>query len=208
MTELQDIQVAHLKPYAAEAEGEVVEAQGILKGIDDIDIGNQDDLNFASEILTDIKGKKKTLENERGKATRPLLDALNVIRGWFKPAVEVLAQCENKLKAKISGYHREQREKQQAALQAAGDASMQGDVQGAQQAMGRAQAAEVHKAPGVQMREVIKFEVFDVTQVPREFLMINERAIQQHIMQHGASVEISGVKIWRDFSVAAKSTQG
>jgi hypothetical protein len=205
MTQLKNIQVEHLQPYASEAQAHVVEAKGILEAIDNMPIDSQEDLDFAGEILVDVKGKKKALENERGKATRPLLDALNVIRGWFKPAVQYLDRCEGKLKTKIAEYHREQRRRQQAALEAAGDASMRGDAEVARTQMQRAQEAQVHKVSGVQMRSVIKWEVTDFAKVPRKFLMLNEKAVQQHIMQHGADAKIDGVKIWRDVSVAAKA---
>lgn len=205
--QLKDIPIAHLVPVQGELRTEEQEASGVLKEIDAMLIEDQEDLDFAGSILTEVKGKKKRLENERGKATRPLLDALNVIRGWFRPAVQYLDQCEKKLKSKIAAYHRQQRQRQQAALQAAGEASMRGDAEVARTQMQEAQQAQVHKVAGVSTREVLKWDVEDLSKVPREFLMINAAAVDAYFAERGFDGKISGIRTWRDVSVAGRAAK-
>ena len=83
--QLQDIPVSHLSVVRDDAVAQKEEAEGILHQIGQLPMENQEDFDFAGEMLIEVKGRTKALEDERGKATRGLLDTLNVIRGWFKP---------------------------------------------------------------------------------------------------------------------------
>ncbi len=203
--ELQDIPVGHLTVVRDDVAAQKEEAQGTLQLIGKLPIEHQEDLDFAGEMLTEIKGKVKALEDRRGKATRGLLDSLNVIRSWFKPPLTYYGQCEIALKRKISDYTQARRREQEEALRVAGQASMQGNAQVAQQALQAASDAQVHKVAGVTMRDVVKFEVFDSTQVPRQFLCVNNAAIQQYIQANGADVQIPGVRIYKDTQIAARA---
>lgn len=203
--QLKDISVAHLHPVQTQLVGEKEEAQGVLELIDQMPLENQGDYDFAAEILTEVKGKKKGLETERGKATRPMLDALNVVRGWFKPAIEYYGRCETKIKRRMTDYMKEQRRKQEEALQVAGQASMAGNKTEARQALAQASAAEVHKAKGVSTRDVLKYEVVDASQVPREFLTVDHGAVQLYISVHGETTQIPGIRVFRDIQMSARS---
>lgn len=204
MTELKDVSVAHLSKKQTELQTEAEDAEEVLKSIDDMAIANQEDLDFVGEILTEVKGKKKALENERKKVTGPLNQALEVIRGWFRPPIRFYDRCEEKLKRKIANYHNEQRKKQQAALKAAGEASMKGDRAKAAKAMRVATAAKVSKVSGVSMRPVLKWKVEDFEKVPRAFLCVDHAAVNEYFKEN-PNGKISGITVEQDLSVSARA---
>jgi len=204
---LEDIPVAHLVPVQGQLEGEEQEAQGVLKEIDGMTIENQEDLDFAGEILTEVKGKKKHLENERTKATKPIRTGLDVIYGWFRTPIRFYETCEKRLKRKIADYHREQRLRQQAALAEAGKASMRGDAETAREALQVAQAAQVHKVAGVSTKDVLKWKVVDLSLVPREFLTIDPELVDAYIVKHGENSKIPGIELERDVKVTGRAAK-
>ncbi len=203
--ELQDISMGHLAVVRDDVASQKEEDQGLPQLIDKLPMEHQEDFDFAGEMLTEIKGKVKGLEDRRGKATRGLLDSLGVIRSWFKPALTFYGLCEIGIKRKMSDYTQARRREQEEALRVAGQASMAGNAQVAQQALQAASDAQVHKVAGVTLQDVVKFEVFDSTQVPRQFLCVNNAAIQQYIQANGADVQIPGVRIYKDTRISARA---
>lgn len=206
--ELKDIPVSHLAVVREDMQTQKSVAEGTLEQIQTLPVENQEDYDFAAELLVDVRKNRTLLENERGKATRGLLDTLNVIRGWFKPAVDYWDACEVALKAKMSTYVQSRRQQQQAALQAAGEASMRGEAEAAHRGLQAAREAAVHKAPGARIQTVLMFEVEDFTLVPREFLCVNNAAIEAYVREHGKASKIPGVKIWEDTKIVAQAVRG
>jgi hypothetical protein len=205
--ELKDIPVSHLKVVRDEAEAKKDEAKGLLGDIQAMPMEWQDDFDFGATVLTDIREQRKALENERGKATRGLLDTLNVIRGWFKPTLDHLSACETALKAKMGAYTQEQQRRQQEALRAAGEASMQGDAAVAQRALQTAHDAQVHKAPGARIQSVLRYQVEDLNKVPREFLCLDPAAVERHLQHYGAAAQIPGIKVWEDTKIVGQAVR-
>lgn len=183
------------------------EAKGLLKQIEVFEINGDEDMQFAAEMLAEVKGAKKRLENERGRATKPLREGLEVIRGWFRPAIKYLGQCEKQLKAKIKKAKDRLIEKQQEALDRAGEASLAGDKEGAREALAESKEAKVTNVKGLQFREVWRYEVEDITQVPDEFLLliVNDEAVTAYIKEHKEKAEIPGIKVIKDTNVASRS---
>lgn len=205
---LQDIQVAHLLPLRTVATEEQGPGEEILKSIDEMVLENQEDLEFAAEILTEIKGKKKILEEQRGEATGPLYKVIRVIERWFRPAVGYYEKAEIRLKNRIADYHNRKRAELEAALEVAGEASMAGDGVTSSEALQIAREAQVHKVPGVWTSDIIKYEVVDIALVPREFLKVDPEAVEAYLAEHGVDAKIPGIKIWKDVSVSARAAKG
>jgi hypothetical protein len=64
---------------------------------------------------------------------------------------------------------------------------------------------EPPKVSGVQTREVWKFEVEDATQVPREYLSVDEAKIRKVVGALKGDTQIAGVRVWAEKAIAAGS---
>ena len=62
---------------------------------------------------------------------------------------------------------------------------------------------EAPKVQGVSMREVWKFEVTDATQVPREYLVVDETKIRKVVAALRSDAKIPGVRVYAERQVAA-----
>ncbi len=173
------------------------ETRGVVEIVDEgLQIQGQADLEFAAELLREVKAKKRNLEDERKRATKPLNEALRVIRGWFKAPIEAYAGVEQKVKERIAAYHQAQADAQRQALEQAGRAALTGHAQQAIQGMQQAHAAQVDKVDGLSLREKWgDYQVVDISQIPRGFLAVNDRAVRQYIQEHKDRAQIPGIRV-------------
>jgi hypothetical protein len=149
-------------------------------------------LDQAGELLKQTKAKYKSLESERTKVTKPLLDAKRDIDDWFKPAKQALSALEGVLKSAIDGFITAQEQKRLEALQ-----------------LGNHQEALATEQPvlpsGISTRTVWRFNVVDPTKVPREYLAVDMAKVQAHVTEHQSATAIPGIEAYPDTSVAARS---
>lgn len=191
--------VIRLEDVQKEVQGDLAEAQSDSQDTAQV-VGTQlriecqADLEFAAQILREVKGKKKRLEDERKRATGPLNETLKVIRGWFKPPIDAYGNVEAVIKKKIADYHTHQAEIARQELLAAGQASLAGDVHAGAAGMQRAQQARVEPVQGMTTREAWTYEVTDVNAIPRSFLQPNHAMILKHIQDQKGHVAIPGIK--------------
>lgn len=193
-------QPASISTQAEEAAGITHDVEGGVLVIE-----NQKDLEFAAEVLAQIKGRIKALEGERKKVTAPLNEALKVVRAWFKDPIDEYRRAENVVKEMIGGYHYRQAELQRQALAAAQAASMQGQADPAAQSMQVAVAAEVQKVDGLQMRQKVVFDVVNFEEIPRQFLLVNKTAVMEYYREYGDQAQIPGIRFRRETTVASRS---
>ena len=60
------------------------------------------------------------------------------------------------------------------------------------------------KMEGVSIKTTWKWKVLDEMQVPREFLTINEKKLNQYVREHKEKAKIPGIHIYPDRTVAAR----
>ncbi len=189
------------------AEAEKSDADGFMDELKQMNVNSQEDLEFAAQILAETKGKIKQLEKMRGQATKPLTQSTEVIRSWFRPTITMLKEAERILKQKIAEAHQRAEVKQQAALEAAGQAAISGDEAGAAAAMQQATQAELTGVGGIQFRETWGYEVTDIGQVPPEYLLVivNEAVVNETIKTHKGETNIPGIRVFKKTGVASRS---
>lgn len=187
------------------AESERQEAEEILVGVTDIQIEDDADLVFAAEALADIKRKKRDLENMRSEATTPLRKSLDVIYGWFREPIRFYDRCEKALKEKIAEAKVRAEERQRQAIEAAAQAAMSGSPEAAAAALSLAQSSELGEVQGLSFRQAWDFEIVDISQVPPQFLMVNEAAVKAAIRGAKGRIEIPGIRVVEKTSVASRS---
>jgi hypothetical protein len=159
-----------------------------------------DQISFASELLIDVKGRLKHLEERLAEITKPLNAALKSARDLFRPAMDAYGDAEVILKQKIASAHEAIAAENRRAMFAAQEAMRAGDVRAA--ALATTTIAEKPQVEGVRTREAWTFRVVDARLVPREFLVVDEKKIRAHIAAHG-NAPIPGVSIEKTTQVVA-----
>lgn len=186
---------------------ELDEAQEIFDNLEDLIVEDKDDIEFASKMLREVKGKKKFLEGERGKVTYHLNEALEIIRSWFRDPIKLLTQCEKILKEKIDDAMEEMERKQQEALDKASKAAMSGKKSSARRALEDAKAAEIGPIEGIQVRAGWDYEIVDFNKIPRKWLCVDDPMLKAHIRSKKGDVQIPGIKVIKKNSIAANATK-
>lgn len=190
------------------------EAKDILASIEEMEIEDQDDLDFAGDILKDIKVKKKVLVAERTKITGPLQQALEATRKLFRSPIQYLDKCEAALKKKIADRHRRAAEEQRKALEEAGKASMKGDKQKATTALTKARQNEVTKTEGITLREIWDYEIVDFPKlfqavadgkVSMDVLTVDDDVMSAIVKEQKEKTNIPGIKVFTKTSVSART---
>lgn len=170
-------------------------------------IETRDDLALAADVLAEVKGKWKRLDEREKEITRPMNDALKKTRALFKPAKDYFGEVETHLKRAI-GAHKMLEEKRNAeAARAAADAHEAGDTQGVVNAM--ATIAHISNVGGLTTMRKWRFEITDASKLPREFLCPNETLIKEHAAHTTGDDDptpIPGVRFYPEVVVRSRAT--
>jgi len=65
-------------------------------------------------------------------------------------------------------------------------------------------AAAAPKIEGVSVRKIWKARVVDVAKVPREFMVVNDRALDSYAKATKGAVQVAGVEFYQDESMAVR----
>jgi BMFP domain-containing protein YqiC len=194
-------------PANAEAATATAEAAELLVQVQGFEIATREDLELAAEVLAEAKGKAKALEARLAEITRPLNAALASARELFRPALTHYGTIERDVKSRIAAFHAAESSRNAAALAAASAAHAAGDGEGVGEAL--AKVAHVAHVEGVSVRYSWAFEVEDLAQVPREFLVLDEAKVKAWIKstagKESAPHPIAGIRFERKASVASRS---
>ena len=158
----------------------------------------QEIANYINTTLVEVKTRARALDVQEKSATKPINDALAVVRGWFRPAKNAYSELEAILKSKLGEWDRllaTQKAEQMAAAAAAFRATEPERGLALMQAVPEGPSV----AAGTSIRKVWKFEVIDPASVPRELCEPVDKLIRQAIaLGHR---EIPGVRVYEDLSV-------
>lgn len=181
------------------------DAQDALDIIAETNIESDEDVHLFAEMLVEVKGHWKRLEESKKPATRPLNESLRVIRDWFRPVQDHYVEAERIIKRKLAEYHNTQRKKKQEALREAQEAVEEGTAEEVETALAKMQDAQEPEVNTVQYREIWKWEIEDIDEVPRAFLTIDNRAVQMHMKKYKEDAAIPGIRFFKETVVASKS---
>lgn len=189
---------------AAELAQEAEEARGALEAAREMQIETQDDLEFAATVLGETKKKAKELEARLKEITAPLRAAEKSVRDLFRPALDFYGTLEKELKARIGEVKLRQEEENRRAMEAAAAAHAAGDAAGTSQAL--ATVKNLASVKGVGARLAWDFEIEDESQLPRDYLMPNVRAISDAAKGVETPPAIPGVRWFQKPIVSARSS--
>jgi len=144
----------------------------------EITIKNTGDMEKANDHLSNAKAQLKAITEEKEKVTKPMNEALKAERARWKPAEEALDGVIKDIRRKMSVYQTEQDriEREAEAKIAARVGKGKGKLK-VETAVNRIQ--EIERAPSkltsskgkLTFRTVQKFEVMDLTMLPKEYIL-------------------------------------
>ena len=206
-------------------------AAEILGQIEGLVIKTQSDCLSASNILKSVKTAYKLLETRRKETVKPINDAKAKVQGLFKPDLEKYQEAEGILKKAIGVFQSEQEkirqieqeklrlkaakeeEKRKATLAAqAAKAEEKGNLEKAesltQQAEEYHQPVAIVQAPpkvnGISYKSTWKARIFDVSQLPRNYMVPNNELLQGFARSTKGKIPIPGVEFYEDKSIAVR----
>ena len=190
-----------------ETEKEAQQAQSLLEQCGMLQIRTKEDIDFVAKVLADIKGETKRLTARQKEVTDPLNQALKAARALFKPALELLGQCEIKLKGHLAAAHQAAEAQKRAALQEAHTQAVEGNTEAAGQAIEVADAAaQLPQAEGVSYKSTWKFAITNPDIVPREYCSPDLKKIREVVQLQKGATNIPGVLVKEETQVASRST--
>lgn len=178
------------------------DARDALDAIDDFEIRTPDQLELAREVIREIKGKWRELEDRRKDITAPLNASLKSVNDLFRPALSYYATCEQRLKGKLAAAIARFEAEQRAALERVNALSAAGQTDEARDAL--LNLPEAQGAPaGVSVRAILDFELEDESLVPREYLSVDAAKVKR-ALQEGVR-HIPGIRVYERSSVTVRS---
>jgi hypothetical protein len=164
---------------------------------DSVEIETVEEFEAYSDVLRDVKTRRKVIATEEDKVTRPQREALAAARALFKTLDAQFEEAEKRLKGMIAVFDVKQKERERLALSAA----LASDNARALVNLA-AQAAPV--AQGVSVRTLHDFVIADPNLVPDEFWVIDEKKIGALVRASKGSIVIPGVQVLERASVSVR----
>lgn len=182
-----------------------------------IDVRDESSSQEAVEIGTKAKKIETAIERLRKELVQDHNDFVKSVNGLAKSFTERLGGVQQSVRGKLGAYasrqELERRKAEEAARKAQAEVQAKLDAEAKAANVEPVQIAEpvvvkpqtmVRSANGgsATQRKVWKFEVVDPQAVPREYLLVNESLVRQHVA-NGVR-EIPGVRIYEDIQIALK----
>lgn len=152
----------------------------------------------AGHFLKDVKAKQKQIDEVRKGMTKPLDDAKKRIMEFFRKPTEILKEAEALLKTKMLNFDKQQQElikKREALIEKQfKDAEIKPIVN-----------APKIKIEGIKKMTIWKYRVVDINKVPREWLIIDEKKMNQFAKATKGSIPVEGIEIYSENTIASSS---
>lgn len=194
-----------MKTLSADKEAEVLRKEIVpfIKSAEKIVvIKNDKGLAEASEVRAQLKAYEKQVVAKKEEITKPLNQALKVARGWFSPLENQIDAVLGNINTAMIAYQTEKKAKADAEAKKIADRVGEGKgkltLETASRKMGEIDVAEKvveTESGGTQFITVKKFEVMDVTLLPKEYIIADEVKIRA-AMKGG--VELDGVRYYTE----------
>jgi hypothetical protein len=193
------------------------EIERMLESVEAISVTDEISSQGATELGVKAKKIDTAIERVRKELVQAPNDYIRDVNGFAKSFQAKLQAIQASVRGKLGQYaakqELERRKAEEAARKAQAEAQAKLDaeakaanvepVQIAAPAIPKAQNV-VRSASGgsATQKKVWKFEVTDAAMVPREYLVVNESLVRQHVA-NGVR-EIPGVRIYEDIQIALK----
>lgn len=188
----------------------------------DVIVENDEQANYASDILSQIKKKYKELDDQRKSITKPLDDAKKQVMDLFRSPLDLLERAEKHLKGLIAKYQEEkekkareeaeklrklaeeQAEKERKKLEAQiQKAQEKGKIEKVEELIEKVQEIEsnpivipevvVQKPSNISFKEKWTAKVIDFKSLPDEYKIPNQQALDKVAQATKGTIQIPGV---------------
>jgi len=167
------------------------------------------DVTFATNDLAVMSQLTKSLEAKREEYVKPLNGHIKTINSVFKSISEPLSQADKLTRDKVLAYRaeieRKRREIEEINRQAEELARKQAALNNGEFTVDTTPIvapvvpAHVRTDAGTLGTAVIaKWELEDINQVPREYLMVNSTLIGNVVRASKGNLKIAGIRIWTE----------
>jgi hypothetical protein len=198
-----------------------------------IEIKNQQQYISASEFLKKVKGKIKDLDTLRKQITKPIDSAKQNVMDLFRSPLTKLKEAETSVKRLMITYSEEQEKKQreiQAKLRREADEKARKERERLEARAKKAeetgkeekaealreQAEEVvaeeavvvaapEKPKGVSYRDKYTAEVVNIKELPREYMIANQPALDKIAQATKGTIAITGVKFHKEKVMSSRT---
>lgn len=171
-----------------------------------MNIANQDDMERATDILSNIKNLGKTIKQRKEEITRPLMDSLESVRELFKPIEQSHAEAERIIKAKMGDYLDEQQrirdeEAAKIAKKLENEQIKPATAIRKMEALPEVQKSVHGNTGSISQRIMKKARIVDANLIPRAYLVPDMSRINFDAT-HG--VQIAGVEVYEEKVISAR----
>jgi len=192
--------IASVRDVASEAARRGV---SVAERVSQIEVKSEEDYELSSKILKEIKTQIKALDEKRLEFTRPLNKVVRDINNFFREPLDAYRGAEKAIKSAMVAFRDAQREVQERALARARDAALDGDREKFARQLAAAKDA-IPTAEETHTRKRWCFEVVDASVVPREFLVVDEKAIGVVVRRDKDATKIPGIRVWSEDVVVVR----
>lgn len=163
------------------------DAKVALAMVEDFQITDQASYDKLGGFVKLVKAQWKAVDEQRKGLVGPLLNTQRAINAMHAPALDLLGKAEQLAKQKIGAYV--------LATQQAREVAMVEQIPHL--------APAVPETKGVSVRTVLRFEITDPDEVPRQFCSPDPEKIRAHL-EDGGLAAIKGVRFFEDTSVTVR----
>jgi len=192
--------------------------QSIIEKKEHLTIQSDEDVQKASEVLTQIKARSKRIEEKRKEYVQPLNDQVKKINKDFKELLVPYLEAETFIKRAIGSYTDIQRlaaekvlkEEEDQRRKEADEIAKKENIS-TRKALAQIEKPIIEEKPKtiktenskIVTKQVAKFEIIDSEKVPIEYKTVDEKLVRKAV--NAGVKRIAGVKIWQKTLVSSYS---
>ncbi len=181
----------------------VSETSSIVFTAEEMDILDESGMKDAADLLGVIARTKKKIEDKRQFFAKPLNEQVKKINTLFKGYMKPLEDAEIILKNKVIKYRQKQKKKQEQEEQRLKELVEQEKIEVPVPSFKPQEKTVRSDMSTMSARKTWDFEIEDESQIPREYLMVDEKAIRKAVKSGIRS--IPGVKIYEKEGLSIRS---
>lgn len=149
--------------------------------IEDVEITNDTEYQNLCELLKKVKGKEKEIKDFFAEPKAQAYKNHKEISNMEKERLEKLADFETLAKKRIGEYLLAKEEVRTVD-----------------------NPIDIPKVKGISTSDVYKWRIVDESKIPREYLIVNEKLINQMIKTTNGSFVIPGIEVYKEKQVSVK----
>lgn len=214
----------------SEAKALVSQAEHDLTTLESFTITSPVEFQQSADLLKLVKSRYNEIESKRKELVKPIDDAKKGLQDFFNPPLLRLKNAEMHIKSAIANWQNQERlriaeqerrlrelalkEQQRIdgdALTAATEAHQKGDSAFAEEILNNVPQVGIptvinpeSKAEGISMRDNWKYRVTDLTILPKEYMIPDEKLLASIAKAKHDGMKIPGVEFYNEPIVAAR----